>query len=61
MNAEYVISSSFHCTVFSLIFNKQFCSIDLNDGNDNKEISIVNLTVQKDGNLFITNDAGEDS
>lgn len=34
---------------------------DLNDGNDNKEISIDNLTVQKDGNLFITNDAGEDS
>lgn len=31
---------------------------DLNDGNDNKEISIDNLTVQKDGNLFITNDAG---
>ena len=34
---------------------------DLNDGNDNKEISIDNLTVQKDGNLFITNDAGEGS
>ena len=34
---------------------------DLNDGNDNKEISIDNLTVQKDGNLFITNDAGKDS
>lgn len=34
---------------------------DLNDGNDNKEISIDNLTIQKDGNLFITNDAGEGS
>ena len=34
---------------------------DLNDGKDNKEISIDNLTIQKDGNLFITNDAGEGS
>lgn len=41
MNAEYVISSSFHCTVFSLIFNKQFCSIDLNDGNDGRISSLL--------------------
>ena len=34
---------------------------DLGDGNDDKKISVDNLTIQNDGNLFITNDAGEGS
>ena len=34
--ADYVISSSFHCTVFSLIFNKQFSALSLQDGKDGR-------------------------
>ena len=30
-NAEYVLTNSFHCAVFSLIFNKKFAIIPLSD------------------------------
>ena len=29
-NAEYVITNSFHCCVFSILFNKQFAALPLN-------------------------------
>lgn len=35
-NAEYVVTTSFHATVFSLIFHKQFASYLLHDGNDGR-------------------------
>lgn len=38
-NASYVITDSFHCTVFSILFNKKFCSYLANNTNTR----IVNL------------------
>lgn len=35
-NAQYIITDSFHGTVFSIIFNKQFVTVKLNDGKDNR-------------------------
>lgn len=32
-HATYVITNSFHCCVFSIIFHKQFCAIPLNGKN----------------------------
>lgn len=32
-NAEYVVTTSFHATVFSLIYNKRFSSLILGEGN----------------------------
>lgn len=35
-NAKYVVTNSFHGTVFSIIFNRRFNTIALNDGEDNR-------------------------
>lgn len=40
--ASYVVTDSFHGTVFSIIFNKQFVTVKLNDGNDNRSQSLLN-------------------
>lgn len=40
-NATYIISSSFHGVVFSLIFNKPFTAIKLNDGKDGRIINLL--------------------
>lgn len=40
-NASYVVCTSFHGTVFSIIFNVPFCSIILNDGKDNRVLSLL--------------------
>lgn len=40
-NAEYVICSSFHGTVFSLLFQKKFYSLKLNDGRDSRVQSLM--------------------
>lgn len=40
--AKFVISSSFHGTVFSLIFNIPFYSIRMNDGKDSRVVSLLN-------------------
>ncbi len=42
-NAEYVISNSFHATMFSLIYNKQFIAI-LPKENGNRISEILELT-----------------
>ena len=34
--ARYILTSSFHATIFSLIFRKHFCAVKLNDGHDNR-------------------------
>ena len=36
MNADYVVTNSFHGTVFSIIFNRPFITLNLQDGNDNR-------------------------
>lgn len=40
--ARYVITSSFHGTVFSLIFNKPMSAICLNDGHDARYVELLN-------------------
>ena len=40
--AECIITTSFHGTAFSVIFNKPFYSILLNDGNDSRVVSLLN-------------------
>lgn len=40
-NASFVVCSSFHGTVFSLIFEKPFISVRLNDGKDNRVESLL--------------------
>lgn len=40
--ADFVVCTSFHGTVFSIIFNIPFCSVLLNDGKDNRVKSLLN-------------------
>lgn len=40
-HAQYVITSSFHATVFSLIYEKQFIPVMLNDGNDHRYSNLL--------------------
>lgn len=35
-NADFIVTNSFHGTAFSIIFNKQFCCVKLNDGEDGR-------------------------
>lgn len=35
-NAQYVVTTSFHATVFSLIFHRQFAVYLLHDGHDSR-------------------------
>lgn len=42
-NASFVVCSSFHGTVFSLIFNRPFVSIRMGDGKDNRVDSLLCL------------------
>lgn len=41
MNASFIVCTSFHGTVFSLIFEKPFVSIRLNDGRDSRVESLL--------------------
>ncbi len=41
--AEYVVTTSFHATVFSIIFNTPFYAIKLNDGHDGRYENLLNL------------------
>lgn len=40
-NAKAVVTNSFHGTVFSLIFNKDFYTVSLNDGEDGRVINLL--------------------
>lgn len=40
-NAECIVTSSFHGTAFSLIFEKPFYTVALNDGADNRSINLL--------------------
>ncbi len=39
--AELVITSSFHATLFSIIFKRNFCSYSLEDGNDERYTKLL--------------------
>lgn len=41
-NAKYVVTDSFHGTAFSIIFNRSFITIRLNDGHDGRAESLLN-------------------
>lgn len=41
-DANYVVTDSFHGTAFSVIFNKQFVTVQTNDGNDNRAMYLLN-------------------
>lgn len=40
--AKYVITSSFHATAFSLVFNTPFYAVKLNDGKDDRYVNLLN-------------------
>lgn len=42
-NATFIVCSSFHGTVFSCIFKRQFYSIRINDGKDSRVENLLNL------------------
>lgn len=41
-NAAFVVTTSFHGTAFSIIFNRSFYTIKLNDGADSRSSSLLN-------------------
>lgn len=41
--AQGVITTSFHATVFSVIFRTPLCSIKLHDGGDERYVSLLNI------------------
>lgn len=40
--AQYVVTSSFHGTAFSIIFERELCCVKLNDGHDSRYIDLLN-------------------
>lgn len=46
--ASYVITTSFHATVFCIQFKKQFISLKLNDGEDGRSATLLNLMKLQD-------------
>lgn len=50
--ASFVVCSSFHGTVFSLLFERPFYSIQLNDGRDSRVYNLLNVLNLSD--RFIT-------
>ncbi len=41
-NASYIVTSSFHGTVLSILFNKQFNTISIDNNTDERSLSILN-------------------
>ncbi len=42
-NAKYIITSSFHVTVFALIYNKQVWALRTNNGKDTRYINLLEM------------------
>lgn len=42
-NAEYVVTNSFHCTVFSILFGKQFVVLENKQGGNNRIETLLSL------------------
>jgi hypothetical protein len=57
-NAEYVITNSFHCCVFSILFDKQFAALALNGKNAgmNSRLDSLFKRCQIEPRLIIEND-----
>jgi len=55
-NADYILTDSFHATVFSLIFNKKFIVVPPKNGTITRINSILELTNTKDRILNSYND-----
>ncbi|PWK92654.1 polysaccharide pyruvyl transferase family protein [Hallerella porci] len=47
-NAAFVVTSSFHGTVFSILFKKQFLCVKLNDGCDARSLTLLESVDLKD-------------
>lgn len=41
-DAKYIITTSFHATAFSIIFEKQFYALKTNNGHDARYINLLN-------------------
>lgn len=58
--ASYIITTSFHGTVFSIIFNKPFYCIKLDDGEDTRSMCLLNSVglnnrmINKDDNPILS-------
>lgn len=55
-NASYVVTSSFHGTVFAILFNKQFNTISVNDSIDERALSLLKELHLSDRMLHIENE-----
>lgn len=44
-NAEFIVTTSFHGTAFSILFEKQFYSIGMNDNSDRAKTLLNNLEI----------------
>lgn len=42
-NAEYILTSSFHCTVFSIVFNKQFSVLPIKGKEDYRVSNLLSM------------------
>ncbi|MEE3415228.1 MAG: polysaccharide pyruvyl transferase family protein [Prevotella sp.] len=57
--ANYVITSSFHGTVFGLIYNKPMTVIQLNDGHDGRYINLLKSVGAENALISITDPFSE--
>lgn len=57
-NASFVITSSFHGTAFSLIFEKDFYAITKGDGSDDRIISLLDRVKLKSRSLSMKSELG---
>lgn len=58
-NATYVVTSSFHGTVFCYHFKKDFCSLQLGDGEDGRSSSLLSLLGLEDHLVTLDNEPTE--
>lgn len=52
-NASYIMTSSFHGTVLSILFNKQFNTISVNNSTDERSLSLLEILHLADRLLHI--------
>lgn len=53
INADYIITSSFHGTVLSILFNKQFNTISVRNSTDERALSLLTYLNMSDRMLNI--------
>lgn len=52
-NAECIVTSSFHGTALSIIFEKPFYTVDLNDGADNRSRNLLDILLLRNRMIMI--------